>query len=365
MATFTEGVCESDPHAPLEKVLDEANLKWVEARNAEALDRVGDVKGGATFKRILSALDSKEKIPGAYEIGAPGAGKLYNFWQDDEHVQGIWRHTTMASYRSGSPEWTTALDLDALPPPSTGTAKTWVWHGSTLLDDGSHDRALIALSPGGSDADTTREFCLRTETFVDAADGGFEMREPAKTQIDYRSRDECLVGTDFGGDGSCLTDSGYPRVVKSWKRGTPIEDAVTVFEGEAQDIAASQYCYRDRGHCHEFRVRSLTFYTSKHWYRSPKDPSSHTADEDETPFVELCVDSSHRFGGSPPNFQNFRARSNQRRFGSFLGESIALVEPSEYGERVRFKPFECAHIEVGLKLWNPRRSSSRSRRTRT
>ena len=39
-----------------------------------------------------------------------------------------------------------------------------------------------------------------------------------------------------------------------------------------------------------------------------------------------------------------------------MGESIALVEFSKYGQRSRSKSFEFAHIEVGLKLWNPHRS---------
>ena len=170
---------------------------------------------------------------------------------------GIWRRTSLASFKTKEPEWTTVLDLDALPPPTTDTAKTWVWHGSTLLDEGSAskwDRALIQLSPGGSDADICREFDLKEERFVDP-DGsgkGFAVPDPAKTRISYRSRDEVLVGTDFGRDGSALTDSGYPRVVKSWRRGTPIEDAVTVFEGEQTDIAVHMYAYHDRGHVHEF-----------------------------------------------------------------------------------------------------------------
>ena len=37
-----------------------------------------------------------------------------------------------------------------------------------------------------------------------------------------------FVATDFG-PGS-LTRSGYPRIVKEWKRGTPLEEAVVVFE---------------------------------------------------------------------------------------------------------------------------------------
>mmetsp|Transcript_22724 Transcript_22724/g.70272 ORF Transcript_22724/g.70272 Transcript_22724/m.70272 type:complete len:716 (-) Transcript_22724:48-2195(-) len=286
---FTEGVSAEDPHASLEVVLDETNLAWVEKRNAETAERLGDIRATPCYDRILKALDSKDKIPAAYELG----GSLYNFWQDDEHVQGIWRKTSLESYKGKDVSWETVLDIDALPPPTTGTAKTWVWHGSTLLDDGNFDRCMISLSPGGSDADTTREFCLKTNSFLE---GGFEMLEPAKSRIDYRSRDECLVGTDFGKDGSCMTDSGYPRVIRSWRRGTPLEEATTVFEGEQSDISVSQYAYRDHGVAHEFRVRSLTFYTSKYWHRTPKDLEGLTAADDDTPFVEVPIPADANVG---------------------------------------------------------------------
>jgi len=242
----------------------------------------------------------QDKIPHAYRIGNE---YYYNFWQDDKHVQGIWRKTTLDSFKTKEPEWSTVLDLDALPPPTTDTAKTWVWHGSTLLDEGPDsqwDRALIRLSPGGSDADTCREFCLRTEQFVDpdGDDQGFALPQPAKTRISYRSRNEVLVGTDFGGDGSTLTDSGYPRVVKSWRRGTPIEEAVTVFEGEQSDIAASQYSFHDRGFVHELQVRSITFYTSKYFYRAltPDGIAGTTADEETTPFKEVPIPEDAELG---------------------------------------------------------------------
>jgi prolyl oligopeptidase PreP (S9A serine peptidase family) len=147
----------------------------------------------------------------------------YNFWQDENHTQGIWRKTTLESYKLKDPVWETVLDLDALEPPLVG--KTWVWHGSTLLDEGyenqKNDRALIKLSPGGSDADTFREFDLITQKFVDTTsdsldggeDQGFELLDPSKCSVSYRSRNELLIGTDFESisDGEVkdsLTDSG-------------------------------------------------------------------------------------------------------------------------------------------------------------
>lgn len=225
-------------------------------------------------------------------------------------MQGIWRKTTLDSFKSGGggesdTEWTTVLDIDALDPPTTDTAKTWVWHGSILLDEGPTntkcDRALIKLSPGGSDADICREFCLETETFVDPHDEseqGFEITTPAKTRISYRSRNECLVGTDFHGDGSTLTDSGYPRIVKSWKRGTPLSEAVTVFEAQQTDIAANMYSYHDRGYIHEFQLRSITFYTSQYFYRalSVEGVKNVSADVEEVQFREVPIPEDAELG---------------------------------------------------------------------
>ncbi|KAL9180545.1 hypothetical protein ACHAXT_010998 [Thalassiosira profunda] len=286
---FASPTAGADPHLWLEDVLGTKALDWVESCNARCLASVGDPTRTPAYDRIKAILDSKDKIPHAYRIGNEN---YYNFWQDADHVQGIWRRTTLDSFKGEEPKWTTVLDLDALPPPTTDTAKTWVWHGSTLLDEGpasQWDRALIRLSPGGSDADTCREFDMVAEKFVEPEDGGFALPEPAKTRLSYRSRNEVLVGTDFG-EGS-LTDSGYPRVVKSWKRGTPLEEAVTVFEGKQTDIAAHQYAYHDRGCVHEFQLRSITFYTSEYHYRklTADGIAGTTADAEATPFVKVPI----------------------------------------------------------------------------
>lgn len=284
-----------DPHKWLEEVLGEKQLEWVKERNADCIKALGDPKETETYKKILSILDSKDKIPHIYRIGGIQGKHFYDFWQDAKHVQGIWRRCTLESFRAKEPDFTTVIDVDALPPPQHETAKSWVWHGSTLLEDGpgtTCDRALIKLSPGGSDADTVREFDLVSERWVEPDAEGFALPTPAKTTVGWRSRNELLVGTDFGGDGSTLTDSGYPRVVKSWKRGTPLDSAVTVFEGEQTDVAADQYVAHDRGFVHEFQVRAITFYTSSYKYR--KMPSaehvwSSSAAEESIPFVPVPI----------------------------------------------------------------------------
>lgn len=245
-------------HTWLEEVEGESALTWVKDNNEKCLSELGDPTFKASYQRVLSILDSKEKIPQPRKIGA----YYYNFWQDAENPRGLWRRTTPESYRQPEPEWEVVLDVDAL-----GAAEgiSWVYAGHTLLEEeggAPPSRTLMKLSRGGSDANVVREFDLVTKTFVE---GGFELPE-AKSRVSWVHRDLLLVGTDLG-EGS-LTDSGYPRQVREWARGTPLKDAPLVYEGEATDVAVSGHLGIHAGHAFEWRRRSTTFYTSKVQVRS-------------------------------------------------------------------------------------------------
>jgi prolyl oligopeptidase len=230
----------SDPRTWLEQVLAEPCLEWVRGWNGRTLDALGAPEGSPTYSRILAILDSKEKIPYVGRVlSLGGVQQYYNFWQDDVHVRGVWRRCPLDEYRKPSPAWEVVLDLDAL---SKEEGVTWVWAGSTVLDEGEGveaDRVLLSLSPGGSDAKHVREFDLRTKAFIPEADGGFVVGE-AKTGVDYLDRDTILIGTDLG-PGS-LTDSGYPRQVREWKRGTKLADAPGEASGTRTRILVPRAC---------------------------------------------------------------------------------------------------------------------------
>ena len=214
-----------DPYLWLEEVQGERALAWVRERNAqsrkvlEAWPSFGD-----TRKRIREVLDSRERIPDARRRGE----WLYNFWQDADHPRGLWRRATMAEYKKPQPAWDVLLDLDAL---GRDEHENWVWSGASCLrpDD---TRCLVKLSRGGADAGVVREYDLAARRFV--ADG-FALPE-AKSEIDWLDIDNVLVATDFGA--GSLTDSGYPRIVKRWRRGQPLAQASTVFEAQTKDVAA-------------------------------------------------------------------------------------------------------------------------------
>ena len=239
-----------DPFLWLEDVQGEAALAWVRERNAESQKvLMARPEYAPTRERLLQVMNSKERIP----YISRRADYFYNLWQDETHKRGLWRRTSLAEYRRAAPAWETVLDLDAL---GSKEGENWVWGGAVGLAP-SHHRCLVMLSRGGADASVVREFDTAAKAFVA---GGFELPE-AKSDVDWIDADTIFVGTDFG-PGS-MTDSGYPRVIKRWKRGTPLTDAVTVFEGEKTDVSVRVSVDTTPGHERTLIVRSLDFYNSK------------------------------------------------------------------------------------------------------
>ena len=171
----------------------------------------------------------------AFRTSAAAATELYNFWRDAANPRGLWRRTTLDSYRTDAPEWEVVIDVDEL---AAAEDENWVWAGAKVIEP-DHSLALISLSRGGSDAAVVREFDMRTGEFVV---DGFEVPE-AKTQISWEDENTVLIGTDWGEDS--LTESGYPRLVKRWRRGTPLDEAETLFSGRTPTCSS-----RRRGTAH-------------------------------------------------------------------------------------------------------------------
>ena len=213
----------ADPYAWLEDVNGARAMAWVRAHNGPTIARLhADPRYAGFYTTALALAQDPDRIPTPQTIG----GMVYNLWQDADHVQGIWRRTSVADYRTTAPHWTTVLDLDAL---SHAERRHWVWKGVTCWRPDER-RCLISLSDGGEDAVVVREFDLQRNAFV--ADGFFLPR--AKTVAEWLSADTLLVGTDWG-SGS-LTKSGYPFVIKALRRGQALVDAVPYFRGDPGDM---------------------------------------------------------------------------------------------------------------------------------
>ncbi|MBS7458816.1 prolyl oligopeptidase family serine peptidase [Coralloluteibacterium stylophorae] len=246
---------DTDPYLWLEEVEGERALDWVKQRNSESEAVLERAPGFEALRSDLQAiLDSDAKIPYVTERG----GWYYNFWQDAEHKRGLWRRTTPASYRTQNPEWEVLIDVDAL---NAAEGEDWVWHGADCLKP-DYDRCLIALSHGGSDADVTREFRISTRSWVE---DGFQ-RPAAKGGLTWIDEDRVYVYTDFG-DGS-MTESGYPRIVKEWTRGTPMSAARTVYEGRTEDMYIAALHDDTTGFERDFVSRTIAFYNDELYLRA-------------------------------------------------------------------------------------------------
>ncbi|MEB4208553.1 prolyl oligopeptidase family protein [Mycobacterium sp. 94-17] len=235
-----------DPYLWLEDVTGDEALDWVRERNAATLARFRDENFERMRTEALEVLDTDARIPYVVRRGE----YLYNFWRDAANPRGLWRRTTLDSYRTDSPDWDVLIDVDEL---GRADGENWVWAGAGVIYP-EHTRALVSLSRGGSDASVVREFDMSTREFVDA---GFELPE-AKSQVSWADPDTVLVGTDFGADS--LTDSGYPRVVKRWRRGTALADAEMVFEGARSDVNVTASTSRIPGFERTLIGRALDFW---------------------------------------------------------------------------------------------------------
>ncbi|WP_419808457.1 prolyl oligopeptidase family serine peptidase [Sphingomonas sp.] len=212
----------NDPYIWLEDKDGARALAWVEAENARTLPRLQNDPRYATFYAEAFAIASaKDRVP----MPAQMYGRVYNFWRDVDHPQGVWRWTSEADYASAQPRWTTALDLDAL---GRAEGKKWVWKGSTCLQP-EERLCLVALSEGGEDAVTYREFDLETGGFVA---NGFTLPK-SKQDATWVDRDTLLVARDWGP--GTTTASGYAFVLKQLKRGQPLAAATEVYRGAPTD----------------------------------------------------------------------------------------------------------------------------------
>ena len=241
---------QEDPYLWLEEVDGKRALDFVEKQNKATLEVLTKQKDYQDiYNKSLAIINSTDRI--VYPAMYPNY--IYNFWQDKEHVRGIWRRTSTSSYNSKNPVWETLLDIDVL---SKQDNMKWVYKGAIGLYP-KFDRFLVSLSNGGGDAVVVKEFDAVTKKFIP---NGFTLPE-AKSNISYLDANTVIVGTDFG-KGS-MTTSGYPRVVKLWKRGTPLSEAKTIYEGEATDVSDAGYELRDGEKNYLLIGKSETFFSSK------------------------------------------------------------------------------------------------------
>lgn len=239
-----------DPYQWLETVDSEQALQWVRAQNEATAGRLTtQPEYDALHRDALAALNSASRLPAVEAQGR----YLYNLWQDAAHPRGLFRRTTPDEFRKDQPAWETVLDVDAL---AAKEGRPWAFAAAVWCHD-DDQRCLVQLSEGGGDAAELREFDLAARRFVP---GGFVLPS-AKSRVEWRNRDTLFVATDFGP--GTLTNSGYPRLVKLWRRGTPLTDARTLHEAPATSIWALARHLGAPNEPVDLVVEALTFWTAR------------------------------------------------------------------------------------------------------
>jgi prolyl oligopeptidase len=236
-------------------------LDFARAENARSLPQLqNDPRYAGFYADALKIVTAKDRIP---QVTLSGDGTLHDFWQDADHVRGIWRKTTLASYQTAEPNWTTVLDVTAL---GKAEGKSWVFKGADCARPAER-RCLISLSEGGEDAVTIREFDLDTGKFVD---GGFVIPK-SKARVDWEDENSLLISNAWApGE---LTASGYPYIVKRLKRGQSVNQAVEVYRGAKGDggYGVSPQVMRDSaGHTLAVITRPLDTFSHETYVLTPK-----------------------------------------------------------------------------------------------
>ena len=243
---------ETDPFLWMEEVEGERALDWVRGENARSL---GVLEADARYQPLLDDALAIANSQDRLALGQVRDGYLYNFWQDAEHVRGLWRRSPLADYTRGAPAWEVLLDIDAL---AAAENANWVFKGVSALPNST--RVLVSLSDGGRDASVWREYDIASKSFVS---GGFDI-PAAKSSVEWVDLDTLLVATDWG-EGA-LTESGYPFIVKQWRRGTPLAQAQEVMRGQNTDVGVFIGALEDRDGARLIMAfEADTFFTTTFW----------------------------------------------------------------------------------------------------
>jgi len=252
----TQAQAATDPFLWLEERTSKEALDWVHGQNKVTVAELqGDPSYPAAFETALDLMTAEDNIA----VGSAIGDHVYNFWQDKTNVLGLWRRTTVASYKTDKPDWETILDFDAL---AEREGIKWVFGGASRLYP-DFRRCLLSMSPDGGDASAMREFDIETKSFI--ADG---FSAPAsKSGFGWLDADTVIVSAAF--EEADKTQSGYPRVVKLWKRGTKLEDATPIFEAEKEDLAAGAGVEFDGDKPYLILGRTVDFFTAHMFLRLP------------------------------------------------------------------------------------------------
>jgi prolyl oligopeptidase len=344
--TSQETILDRDPFSYLDEVIGAQALSWVKNISLETKNRIGQ---GPRHQVLESEVRQIYLAPDRLPMGTLVGGFIYNFWQDKKSVRGVWRRKALAKYSDMNSKtkaddltgWDILIDFDQL---ARSESKNWVFQGVNCLRP-AMERCLVHLSVGGGDRAVIREFDILSKTFVE---GGFSTHE-SKSSAEWLDRDHLMVAIDSGGDS--VTQSGYPRNLKIWKRGQTLADlsrVSSVLSANADDLGVGAQSVISPGGVWHIAERMMSYLKSQKFLVDAKGrlnalpiPEDATIDTvvDGKLIVSLRSDWSTRDGlfkkgslisidandfGRPPRLIYFPSAKEAVR-GAFAGKSSLII----------------------------------------
>lgn len=234
----------TDSFVWLEEIHSNKSLAFVRAQNEISQNYADSLADYRVFqKRAQEILQNKDKIPTFQMVGP----YLYGLWSDNEHIQGLYRRIKTEDFLKGLQEWENLIDLDLL---SKLENQKWVYAGISFSP--AETKALVFLSPGGTDANIIREFDLVEKQFIK---DGFEL-PLSKGSACYLNEDQILAARVF--ENERQTFSGYPIEVRKYSRADTEHEII--FEGQESDV---NVWVMARGGSFALIQRTIDFYHSQ------------------------------------------------------------------------------------------------------
>jgi len=250
-----------DAYQWLEAVDSDEALNWVYKTNKRTEDNLKGELYQSLYKDALDTLNQESKLSNAFQIG----DYFFELKKTEENPRGLLQRTPSQDYLSGTANWSVVIDIDKL---SKSEGKPWVYHGLNCYED-KPQQCLLALSPGGTDADEQREFNAISGTFME---NGFFLPN-AKTDVTWVDENSWMVATEYGED--ALTDSGYARKVRFVERDGGLNESRILFAAKKESVSAGAWAVHD-GENKEFIVTEGTSFWTRDYYRFNQETAALT-----------------------------------------------------------------------------------------
>lgn len=242
-----------DPFIWLEDVDAEQSMAWVHEQNKNTAD---EYKAKPIYQELydqaLTTLNNQSRIPSVSQRGE----WVYNYWKDANNPRGLYRRAKLKDFNNNAePRWETVLDMDVYNEKNPGN---WVFKGMNCHAP-KNRYCLLSLSPGGGDAVEVFEFDVSRKKFIE---DGFRL-PVSKVRLNWQDADHIFVGTDFGPDS--MTDSGYPRTIKLWRRGTPLEEAKELMTVPKKSVGIFAFRTGEGDQARDILIESSSFWSQQYY----------------------------------------------------------------------------------------------------